>query len=472
MDAPRLDRIGNFDWRYWPPGPVPHQLFNNKLVIEHSCHPELEDHSTITWGLSQCERSEEKTATVDVLEVERENVRWRYSVDDDELEKTITEIPGMGLQERSLRVFFLSTLQSRIGYLPGNFTFRPRTLRILQKAGLSGVILGSIFSADGNWANMGSHCFTQNDNDSCLSSFEVSYRYICGWDSGKAFIQFLRTRYQTTYFCINCPSRTRERFEGYLAKNPKFAFRDFFIDALIADDSLKMWQEDIGERRNRLLDQERKYKGEDIEFDTATRQLHKLSYDWHTLGQDCRDHLAQLDFIQRTYEKYMTRLQDPKNEWQVDKSNDMGETFEALKSTCDNCTRWTTVYRERTNIRINLLFHLAAQSESRTSTQIAASTAKVAEQTQRDSASMITIAAVTMFFLPGTFICAVLSTAFFDYGENSLEVSRKWWILPASMIPMTAGVFAVWLAWRWWKLGRHQDQLSKDVREVGRKKSQ
>lgn len=66
---------------------------------------------------------------------------------------------------------------------------------------------------------------------------------------------------------------------------------------------------------------------------------------------------------------------------------------------------------------------------------------------------MITIAAVTMFFLPGTFISAILSTTFFDYGVNGLSVSKKWWILPAATIPLTLVVFGIWVGWRYWKLG-------------------
>jgi len=50
------------------------------------------------------------------------------------------------------------------------------------------------------------------------------------------------------------------------------------------------------------------------------------------------------------------------------------------------------------------LFQLVNQGEARTSTEIATSSTRIAEQTQRDSASMITIAAVTLVFLPGTFI--------------------------------------------------------------------
>lgn len=58
------------------------------------------------------------------------------------------------------------------------------------------------------------------------------------------------------------------------------------------------------------------------------------------------------------------------------------------------------------------LFHLTNQAESRASKSIAALTADLTRKTQQDSASMITIAAVTMFFLPGTFI-AVRDPAFF-----------------------------------------------------------
>jgi hypothetical protein len=61
---------------------------------------------------------------------------------------------------------------------------------------------------------------------------------------------------------------------------------------------------------------------------------------------------------------------------------------------------------------------------------------------------MITIAAVTMLFLPGTFVCTVVSTNLFDFGDNGLQVSGQWWILLAGAIPLTFVVFGVWLGWQ------------------------
>ncbi|PSN71711.1 hypothetical protein BS50DRAFT_234525 [Corynespora cassiicola Philippines] len=468
---PRTDRIRRkLDWKFWPTSPVSGNF--SALDLHLSSHPELEDQALIAWGFAESEKYQGSKAKVDIYGGFDNNLRWHSNVDDEKLEGFVSKylLPG-GTPEsgpaskRSVGFFFVNTISnSNQGWLPGNFHIQPRTLRSLQKAGLSGAILTSMWSPEGVWAKMGNQCFTKHDENEVLSSFEICYRYVCGWDTGAGITQSIRTRNTITYFCINYPSQALDRLQAYLQADPSLAYRDFFLDALCADDSLKQWQIDIGQRRSLLLYHERKYENEDIDFDGATKQLHRLSRDLNTIGQDCRDFDAQLGFLNKTYHKYMNKLQDSKNNWRVDKSRDMGETFEALKSQCDNCARWAVVYRERTNIRINLLFHLANQRESRTNTEIAASTAKVAEQTRRDSASMITIAAVTMFFLPGTFISAILSTTFFEFGDDRLQVSKQWWILPVVTIPLMMVVFAVWLGWHYFKFRiRDGERIRKNV---------
>lgn len=174
---------------------------------------------------------------------------------------------------------FINTLSSNTGWLPGNFSIQPTTLRILQKAGFSAVILSHIFDSEGAWAKMGNQCSQFRDNGTSMSSFgtleifltrifcllvlslrtdcesaEVAYRYLCGWDTGTGFMQFIRTRHLRTYFCINYPSGALERFKAYLNKTPSLVHRDFFLDALCADDCLKAWQYKIGQRRELLLD--------------------------------------------------------------------------------------------------------------------------------------------------------------------------------------------------------------------------
>ncbi|KAL8848050.1 MAG: hypothetical protein Q9221_006910 [Calogaya cf. arnoldii] len=96
---------------------------------------------------------------------------------------------------------------------------------------------------------------------------------------------------------------------------------------------------------------------------------------------------------------------------------------------------------------------MGSQLDSRTNLEIANLTSKIARDAQRDSSSMITIAAVTMVFLPGTFISAIFSMAFFNAGtdENgkaTLEVSPLVWYFPAITVPLTVLVLGVWEIWR------------------------
>ncbi|KAF2464693.1 uncharacterized protein BDR25DRAFT_241689 [Lindgomyces ingoldianus] len=439
----------NRSWKQWPLPPLPPDSYQVSNDFELSQYPELEDESLLAWGLKQSELEDSYfRATVTVLQGRGMELKWHYNVDDDYLDAII-----------SVGQFFVNTWKSMFGWLPGNFSIPPRTVRSLRRGGLSGVILRSMYSSEGFWAKMGNQCFLRHGDHGKLASFESSYRYQCGWDTGIAYTQFIRTRHRCRYFCINYPALSMQRLTAYLKQNSALGYRPFFLEALAADECLKEFQRNIGDRRKLLVQHERTKGDKDIDFNTATTALHRLSRDWHTLGQDCQDFYTKLQFLQDAYMKYMRNIQDPKNGWKVDKFSHTDESLEVLKSQCDNFVRWTSVYRDRTNIRINLLFHLANQRESRTSTQIASSSAKIAEQTQRDSSSMITIATVTMFFLPGTFISAILSTTFFDFGPEGLSVSRQWWILPATTIPVMIIVFGVWLGWRYWRFKKKKSDL-------------
>jgi hypothetical protein len=80
---------------------------------------------------------------------------------------------------------------------------------------------------------------------------------------------------------------------------------------------------------------------------------------------------------------------------------------------------------------------------------------------------MITIASVTMLFLPGTFISAILSTTFFAYDSSGrLSVSSQWWILPTSTVPLTIVVFGVWLAWQRARVRRAKRKQEDAVAEL------
>ncbi|KAF2738089.1 hypothetical protein EJ04DRAFT_550098 [Polyplosphaeria fusca] len=439
-----------FNWRYWPSDPLPYASSLDAPEF-FSFHPELDDELLIAWGLAVSQKDKEARANIDVL-VSREDKTptWHVKVSDAQLQKIVSEISDERPSASSFQAFFIDTRHSKRGWLPGNFTLSPNSVRSLRQAGLSSLILTSMYTSFAGWAKMGNQHTPLYDKDGNLNSFAITYSYVWGWDTGRCYTQFIRTRETCTYFCINYPSRAFERLKRYLNHDPKLIRKDFFLDTLAAADTIHAWHGLLSERREPLFSHERSYEEEHVNIANAPRELHRLARDLHTLRREWDDESIVLDFLLTSCSDYKAQLSS--NGWITREVQASQESLKTLKSQCDHGANWTRIYHDRTNIRIDLMFHLAGQREARNSTQIAISTAQTAERTRLDSASMITIAAVTMFFLPGTFVSAILSTTFFDYGEAGLKVSSQWWILPAVTLPLTVIVFAVWFGWRHWRV--------------------
>lgn len=86
------------------------------------------------------------------------------------------------------------------------------------------------------------------------------------------------------------------------------------------------------------------------------------------------------------------------------------------------------------------MYNLVTQQDSYTNTVIAI-------KTNEDSSSMRTIAALTMIFLPGTFISSVFGMTFFDSAGGSFFVLKKWWLYLAITVPLTLLTVGIWWSW-------------------------
>ncbi|KAJ8063444.1 hypothetical protein OCU04_008661 [Sclerotinia nivalis] len=102
---------------------------------------------------------------------------------------------------------------------------------------------------------------------------------------------------------------------------------------------------------------------------------------------------------------------------------------------------------DRLRNEINLAFNIVAQYDSRISVRLS-------KAMQMDSFSMRTIAVLGLLFLPGTFICAIFSTSFFNFSPgNSIEpqrwmVSDKFWIYWVVTIPLTLVIMLLWFIYQ------------------------
>lgn len=149
-------------------------------------------------------------------------------------------------------------------------------------------------------------------------------------------------------------------------------------------------------------------------YQSIFENLHDLSQTWHILQEDMTDFEETMEFLLEVF-KNLKRAYTVQTSPVTTK-----ESIAFLLSRVHMWKRWVANYNVRTNIRINLFFNLANQSDSHTNLDIANTSKKIAEETQKDSSSMITIAAVTMFFLPGTFVS--VSLAHDDYSTpNSID---------------------------------------------------
>ena len=194
--------------------------------------------------------------------------------------------------------------------------------------------------------------------------------------------------------------------------------------------------------------------------------LHQLSRTWHILHENLIDHEEVLTFVLGVHRNHIEHRNASKN------ANAMAnyEAIEFLLSRNQIWRRWASNYTIRTQIRINLFFNLASQYDNRTNIEIASNSKKIAEATLKDSSSMITIAAMTMLFLPGTFVSvsvflstsslafltrakAIFSMTFFSSsadasGKPTLTVLPEWWYFPVATIPLTILVFGCWRLWQ------------------------
>jgi Mg2+ and Co2+ transporter CorA len=85
------------------------------------------------------------------------------------------------------------------------------------------------------------------------------------------------------------------------------------------------------------------------------------------------------------------------------------------------------------------VFNLVTQQDSATTTLIA-------RETKADSSSMKTIAALTMVFLPGTFMSSVFGLKFVG--------DAQWWLYVAITLPLTVVVVIIWWFWTTYPVSR------------------
>ena len=107
------------------------------------------------------------------------------------------------------------------------------------------------------------------------------------------------------------------------------------------------------------------------------------------------------------------------------------------------------------------LFNLISHKDTQIATYVAEDSRTLASASKEDSTAMKTLAAVTVTFLPSTFIAALFSMPLFQWDSKTIGnsyVSRQFWIYWAVSIPLTCVTLVVWFAWTRWRMRQHRKQ--------------
>ena len=95
------------------------------------------------------------------------------------------------------------------------------------------------------------------------------------------------------------------------------------------------------------------------------------------------------------------------------------------------------------------LFNLIAQKEAKVGIAVAEDSRTLASASKEDSTAMKTLAAVTVVFLPGTFVASFFAMPLFEWNAvgDGILVSKRFWVYWAVTVPLTFLTLVVWVLW-------------------------
>lgn len=304
------------------------------------------------------------------------------------------------------------------------------------------------------WSKQAGISFNRHNEQGEVEAIYGFYHYFDEWDLGPLHCWYAYNVKSglTTYFLVDCPENVRRSILADAQDGvDSFIHRPFAIDFLISEACARTREILIEENRRKMFDWQENRSGMDpplmnhVTTEEGVEQLHLLSRIWNMIFQDLTDFEERQDSVLEAARKLgRAGVQD------IDSAV---ESFHFLKARNQVRRRWVSSFGERTRLVINFVFSQANRDNARTNTTIQGLTAEIAEEAQRDSSSMITIATMTMIFLPATFVCALFSMVFFSWGPDGngneiFHVSPWLGLFPAVTVPLTLLVIFLYRYWR------------------------
>ncbi|KJA25348.1 hypothetical protein HYPSUDRAFT_424495 [Hypholoma sublateritium FD-334 SS-4] len=309
--------------------------------------------------------------------------------------------------------------------------------------GVSPLFLRLFCPSDEPYRNDGGASFSRKDAWGNIISLDGFYQIASGITLKPSYLWYKHstTKNQdiaSTYIIYQCPQSAKDQIISILQETPACLLRPLSVDALILAEQLNHWGTSMYHDHSKLRPIMSKVREHEEFPEDTVYNLHFLSEHFHAVRAVLEDLKERTEHLLDVYRKYPTLMRPSAR--LVGEFGDVEDSLAYLLAQTRTLMRWVGTYIEHTQIAVGLLFNL--------------DTASIAKSTQQDSSSMITMAAVTMFFLPGTFVSALFSMVFFnaDPSNTGLLVNSQLWLFFVITVPLTVAVFLTWELWRRWRV--------------------
>ena len=374
---------------------------SNPPLLDDVERPEIEEGLGSSQYLGYRDSLIHVKTTIDVLEIDgpsADDCDWNQNLDYEAIHQHFgNQIDQQRSTAPRLRVVFLNPLD--INPDERTVAASPQTLEWLCfHFGISVLFLDAIVRGP-RGIKPGNACFTQRDKRDKIARVDAMYHMrgeiepCCVWFTHDCTVE------STTYVVFNCPSKARNVILTHaLGRHPQKLLGFGAIDATIANAGDSDLKDEAMHWRIVLLDYE-KARDSNVyttQYYNTFQKLHDLSQAIHVLQENLMDQYEVIAFVLDLQQRYATALQTP--------HRSAGESLEYLLTRNHRWRRWVLSYSTRVENRIDLAFNVASQHDNTTNTKIANASAEIARESRKDSSSMITLAALTMLFPPGTFV--------------------------------------------------------------------
>lgn len=191
-------------------------------------------------------------------------------------------------------------------------------------------------------------------------------------------------------------------------------------------------------------------------FSRYIQRLHEMSRKLITLEHSNQRDASNIEHLLQDHKRLGKLLRSHRSKSRIDRDahDRVRDDLLSLRGFCDDRHRLILNLRQRTNSFITLLYNLITGHDSSINLRIATQSASIANEARKDSTSMKIIAAVTLLYLPPTFVCSLFGTNLIALDApkqtniGDFQISQYWWIYLVFAVPLTAATMGGFLLWR------------------------